>query len=77
MKMLSLWSVLMFLMAWGVVTWTTSLDSRMDPDLGKPPSGLSLRDAALWSLPLALFVWLFVILATKLLWWAAGRISTK
>lgn len=43
---------------WLVITFDTTQDNRYDPDLLIRPSSLAISDAALWSLPLALAVWM-------------------
>jgi hypothetical protein len=50
--------VLAFVSIWSVATWHTTRDSNFDADLGIQPSSLTFPDAALWSLPLALALWL-------------------
>jgi hypothetical protein len=77
MKIVSVRSLLMLVSALAVVTWMTHLDTRLDPDLGIQTCRLSLPGAALWSLPLAVFLWLGVVLSSKLAVWGAKRLNRR
>ncbi len=43
---------------WGATTFVSLRETDVDPDLGIAPSSLSFLDAAMWSLPLSIIVWL-------------------
>ena len=53
--------LLAFGLIWIALTFNTTHDSRYDPDLGVRLSSLTIPDAAFWSLPLAIALWMPVV----------------
>lgn len=51
-------SAILLFSIWSVLTFLCRYQTSTDVDLGIAVSRLNLRDQALWSLPLAIFIWL-------------------